>query len=229
MIVVSPKKLLRNRIRFEPLLITVACFLLPTSCSSNRTVASKTPATPKSARIGSKQQGIASWYGEPYHGKQAANGEIYNMDAFTAAHKTLPFETWVRVKNLSNKETTEVRITDRGPFVAGRIIDLSRASARQIEMVGPGTARVRMEVIKAPKQFKQHTLFAVQIAAVTNRTLANQIAKQADNFGATSIFEKPGSHPTVFRVLVGTEQEASATALLKRIRKDYKDAFLIKL
>ena len=239
MIVVSSKTFLRNRLRFMPLLISAGCFLSSTSCSSNRTVASKTPATPKPARIGSKQQGIASWYGEPYHGRQAANGEIYNMDALTAAHKTLPFETWVRVKNLSNKKTTEVRITDRGPFVAGRIIDLSRASAREIELVGPGTARVRLEVIKPPKQFAQHTfaqhtfpqqtMFSVQIAAVTDRGLANQIAKQAESFGETSVFEKPGSRPTVFRVLVGKEQEPKATALLRRIRKYYKDAFLIKL
>ena len=221
------------------LLITAACFLSSISCSSNRTVASKTPGAPKPARIGSKQQGIASWYGEPYHGRQAANGEIYNMDALTAAHKTLPFETWVRVKNLSNKKTTEVRITDRGPFVAGRIIDLSRASAREIEMIGPGIASVRVEVIKPPKQFaqqtfsqhtlSQHTMFSVQIAAVTDRALANQIAKQAESFGATSVFEKPGSQPNVFRVLVGKEQKPKAMALLKRIRRDYKDAFLIKL
>ena len=166
------------------------------------------------------------------------------MDALTAAHKTLPFETWVRVKNLSNKKTTEVRITDRGPFVAGRIIDLSRASAREIEMIGPGLASVRLEVIKPPKQFaqqtfsqqtlsqqtlSQHTMFSVQIAAVTDRALANQIAKQAESFGATSVFEKPGSQPNVFRVLVGKEQKPKAMALLKRIRRDYKDAFLIKL
>ena len=151
------------------------------------------------------------------------------MDALTAAHKTLPFETWVRVKNLSNKKTAEVRITDRGPFVAGRIIDLSRASAREIELVDPGTARVRLEVIKAPKQFIQHAWFAVQIAAVTDRALANQIAKQAENFGTTSIVEKPGSRPVVLRVLVGKEQESKAAALLKKIRRDYRDAFLIKL
>lgn len=229
MIVVRSKNILRSRMRFMLLLIIAGCFLSSISCSSNRTVASKTPATPKPVRIGSKQQGIASWYGEPYHGRQAANGEIYNMDALTAAHKTLPFETWVRVKNLSNKKTTEVRITDRGPFVAGRIIDLSRASAREIELVVPGTARVRLEVIKPPKQFAQQPIFAVQIAAVNDRGLANQIAKKAESFGATSVLEKPGSQPKVFRVLVGKEQESKATALLKRMRREYKDAFLIKL
>jgi rare lipoprotein A len=74
------------------------------------------------------------------------------MNAFTAAHQFLPFETWVRVKNLSNKKTAEVRITDRGPFVGGRILDLSRAAARQIDLIGPGTAKVRIEVIHSPRR-----------------------------------------------------------------------------
>ena len=138
-----------------------------TSCASQRTTATKTTATPKAAGVGWKQQGIASWYGEPYHGRRAANGEIYNMDAMTAAHKTLPFETWVRVRNLSNRSTTEVRITDRGPFVEGRIIDLSRAAAREIDIVRPGTARVRIEVIRAPKR------------AALNKELARKRAEQA--------------------------------------------------
>ena len=77
------------------------------------------------------------------------------MEKMTAAHKTLPFETWVRVKNLSNKKTCEVRITDRGPFVAGRIIDLSHAAAQAIDLIGPGTAKVKLTVIKPPKKVKR--------------------------------------------------------------------------
>jgi rare lipoprotein A len=101
--------------------------------------------------IGHTENGIASWYGNPYHGRQAANGETYDMEKMTAAHRTMPFNTWVRVYDLDNGKTTEVRITDRGPFVGGRIIDLSRAAARQLEMIGPGTARVRLEVIRPPE------------------------------------------------------------------------------
>ena len=103
------------------ILFVAACFLALSSCATRKIVPPKTASTPKPARIGMKQVGIASWYGDPYHGRKAANGEIYDMNTFTAAHKSLPFETWVRVKNLSNNKTTEVRITDRGPFVAGRI------------------------------------------------------------------------------------------------------------
>ncbi len=91
--------------------------------------------------MGSTEIGIASWYGHPYHGRQAANGEIYDMEKLTAAHRTLPFDTWVRVENISNGKTVEVRITDRGPFVGDRIIDLSHAAAREIEMIGPGRCK----------------------------------------------------------------------------------------
>ncbi len=137
------------------ILFVAACFLALSSCATRKIVPPKTASTPKPARIGMKQVGIASWYGDPYHGRKAANGEIYDMNTFTAAHKSLPFETWVRVKNLSNNKTTEVRITDRGPFVAGRIIDLSRASATQIELIRPGTAKVRIQVIRAPRQSRK--------------------------------------------------------------------------
>src|SRR5438270_4761933 len=89
---------------------------------------------PTAARLGSTETGIASWYGYPYHGRRAANGEIYDMEKMTAAHRTLPFGTWVRVKNLENDKTVDVRITDRGPFVRGRILDLSHAAADSIEM-----------------------------------------------------------------------------------------------
>ena len=93
---------------------------------------------------GFRQQGLASWYGRDFHGKKTSNGEIYNMYAMTAAHKTLPLGTYVRVKNLENNRSIEVRINDRGPFVRGRIIDLSYAAARKVGIVGPGTARVEV-------------------------------------------------------------------------------------
>ena len=90
------------------------------------------------------QKGIASWYGKDFHGKKTSNGEIYNMYSKTAAHKTLPFGTYVRVENLSNRKEVIVRINDRGPFVTGRIIDLSYGAGRQIGLVGPGVAKVRL-------------------------------------------------------------------------------------
>src|SRR5919112_4718985 len=80
--------------------------------------------TAKPPRIGASETGVASWYGHPYHGRRAANGEIYDMEKLTAAHRTLPFDTWVRVLNLTNNKTVDVRIQDRGPFVNNRVIDL---------------------------------------------------------------------------------------------------------
>ena len=99
------------------------------------------------ANIGDKFDGIASWYGPDFHSKKTSNGEIYDMYDMTAAHKTLPMNTVVRVDNLDNGKSIIVRINDRGPFVRGRIIDLSNKAAREIEMVGKGTANVKLTVL----------------------------------------------------------------------------------
>ena len=110
----------------------------------------KRPHIARPVSFGHTETGIASWYGVPYHGRQAANGELYDMNHLTAAHRTLPFGTWVEVANLANAKRVTVRIIDRGPFVHARVIDLSRAAAKQIDMIGSGTARVRLKVVRAP-------------------------------------------------------------------------------
>jgi rare lipoprotein A len=94
------------------------------------------------------EHGIASWYGGQYNGKRTASGERYNQKDFTAAHKTLPFGTIVRVTNLQNRLSVIVEITDRGPFMPGRVIDLSQAAAMQIQLIGPGTAPVEIQVLR---------------------------------------------------------------------------------
>jgi rare lipoprotein A (peptidoglycan hydrolase) len=93
------------------------------------------------------QEGLASWYGPGFHGKRTASGEVYDKEAFTAAHKSLPFGTYIRVRSLDTGAGVVVRINDRGPFVEGRIIDLSEAAARMLGMIQSGTARVSIEVI----------------------------------------------------------------------------------
>jgi rare lipoprotein A len=105
---------------------------------------------PAPAVVGASEEGVASWYGNPYHGRRTSNGEIYNMEEMTAAHPRLPFDTWVRVTLLSTGRSVDVRINDRGPFLKDRIIDLSRAAAREIGLLGPGTAAVRVNVIAPP-------------------------------------------------------------------------------
>jgi len=129
----------------------ILCGILAAGAGCARKSKAPLPAaSARPAKIGSAETGIASWYGHPYHGRRAASGEIYDMEQFTAAHRTLPFGTWLQVTNLQNRKVVDVRINDRGPFVGGRIIDLSLAAARVIDMVGPGTARVQLKVIAPP-------------------------------------------------------------------------------
>ena len=97
--------------------------------------------------VGIKDRGVASWYGEQFHGRQAANGEIFDMEALTAAHRTMPLGSIVRVVNLANGKYLHVRITDRGPYVNGRILDLSRAAAVQLGMAREGTTHVQVEIV----------------------------------------------------------------------------------
>jgi rare lipoprotein A len=97
--------------------------------------------------VGIKDRGVASWYGEYFHGRQAANGEIFDMDALTAAHRTMPLGSIVRVVNLTNGKYLHVRITDRGPYVNGRILDLSRAAAVRLGMEQDGTTHVQIEIV----------------------------------------------------------------------------------
>jgi rare lipoprotein A len=180
----------------------------------------RAPHNPVVVHPGDTEEGLASWYGRPYHGRAAANGEIYDMEKMTAAHRTLPFNTWVRVYDLDNNRTTEVRITDRGPFVGGRIIDLSHAAARELEMIGPGTARVRVEVISAPPNAVPG-LFAVQVGAFRDRANAERLRSQMEaRYGSARLLQR-AENPAVWRVLVGAEtSEDGANRLAERIRQD---------
>jgi rare lipoprotein A len=136
--------------RRQALALGALALLAPAACRKKRKSA-QTPHAPTPARprpkIGWTETGVASWYGIPYHGRQAANGEIYNMNELTAAHRTLPFGAIVKVTSLVSSASVTVRITDRGPFVDDRIIDLSRQAARQIDMIGPGIMKVRLQVV----------------------------------------------------------------------------------
>ena len=128
-------------------LLLVALATLPfLSTAACRTVAPAPPEHPGSGRV--VDRGVASWYGKPFHGRRTASGAVYDMHGLTAAHKELAFGTVVEVTNLDNGRRTVVTITDRGPFVRGRVIDLSYAAAREIEMVGPGTARVELRLVR---------------------------------------------------------------------------------
>jgi rare lipoprotein A len=133
-------------------------------------------STPLPAPVGYTEEGNASWYGVPFDGRRASNGEIYDMHKLTAAHRTLPFETMVRVTNLTNGKSTTVRVTDRGPFVENRIIDLSLAAAHEIESVGPGIVPVRLEVLGNVDPTAG--FFTVQVGAFRDRANAERLRER---------------------------------------------------
>ncbi len=134
--------------------------------------------------VGYTEEGSASWYGKPYHGRPAADGEIYNMETLVAAHRLLPFNTWLKVTNLANNKSVSVRIIDRGPFVEGRIIDLSKAAARQIDLLGPGIGHVRLEVIGAPVDVPLNDFYAVQVGAFSVAANAERVASSMHSASA---------------------------------------------
>jgi rare lipoprotein A len=159
---------------------------------------SKTPPAP----AGYSEEGNASWYGFPFNGRRASNGEIYDMNKLTAAHRTLPFETIVRVTNLNNGKTTTVRITDRGPFVDNRIIDLSQAAAREIESIGPGVVPVRLEVLGNVDV--SAGFFTVQVGAFRERANAERLRERLTaSYSPIFIQQIEAAQNSFYRVRVG--------------------------
>jgi rare lipoprotein A len=181
-------------------------------------------------KAGYVEEGVASWYGVPYHGRPAADGEIYDMETLVAAHRVMPFNTWVRVTNLANGKTVNVRIIDRGPFVAGRFLDLSKAAARQIDLIGPGPGRVRMEVISAPSDIPSNDFYGVQVGAFSVYANAERTrAAYAERFGTAQLAVKQGTIP-LWRVLVGKEKSIQrAQQVADQLRVKDKNVFVVRL
>jgi peptidoglycan lytic transglycosylase len=176
------------------------------------------------------EQGVASWYGVPFHGHRTSNGEIYDMYQFTAAHRTLPFDSLVRVTNLRNGKRTEVRINDRGPFVANRIIDLSLAAARALDMVGTGTAPVKIELLSGPSP--QAGFFAVQVGAFSLRENAERLrARLLARYGAIAIEQYDSATGILFRVRVGRlpNEEAARQMAEQLLVSDQLPGFVVRL
>jgi rare lipoprotein A len=130
------------------------------------------PAVPEPVFV---ETGIASWYGPPYHNRRASNGEIYNMNALTAAHRTLPLGSTVRVTNLKTDHSVVVRITDRGPFIPGRIIDLSLAAAKAVDVWRAGLAQVKVELLSTPVPVDEGGRWAVQIGGFDDEEAAAEL------------------------------------------------------
>jgi rare lipoprotein A len=187
------------------------------------------PASERQPAIpgGYVEEGVASWYGVPFNGRRTSNGEIYDMHTFTAAHRTLPFNCMVRVTNLDNGKQTEVRINDRGPFVANRVIDLSLAAAQAIEMWGPGTAHVRLEILSGPNPTKG--FFGVQVGAFKVQENAEKFRAEMDAADPPATIQSyDAADGTYYRVRVGRlPSEEAAQKLADQLRADGKKAALV--
>jgi len=226
-----------------------ACLLLASACGKKNKRVARVPSAPQPApaarssssksparqatqpvRTGYEEQGVASWYGIPYHGRRAADGEIYDMETLVAAHRTMPFNTWLKVTNVANEKVVNVRVIDRGPFVEGRIIDLSKAAARRIDLLGPGTGRVRLEVIAAPSEIPSDDFYAVQVGAFTIRENAERARlRYEQRYGFAQLSVRHGS-PTRWCVLVGKERSMEAARKLSTLLNvENKNVFIVRL
>jgi peptidoglycan lytic transglycosylase len=187
------------------------------------------------ARPGDEQLGLASWYGPPHHGRRTASGEIYDMYDLTAAHRTLPFGTRVLAVNRDTDGSVEVRINDRGPFVEGRIIDLSQAAARAIGGIGPGVIPVLVRVISVPDSAgaalppssTSGLAYAVQVGSFTDRSRAASLRDAIEReLGLSGVAVNEGvlGGETVYRVRIGSypDPEAARAAARRLAERGYR-------
>ena len=177
------------------------------------------------------ETGIASWYGAPYHNRRGSNGEIYDMNAMTAAHRTLPLGSIVRVTNLESGKSAVVRITDRGPFIEGRIIDLSQAAAKQIGLVKKGTGKIRVEVLKTPEPIESGGRWAVQLGGFERENRAREIADHLSHryhSARVLTFSSPTGNWWV-RVRVKDDLRARAEEITRDTKTSEGGVFLVRL
>ena len=186
---------------------------------------------PRDTKPISTETGMASWYGPPYHNRKGSNGEVYNMHAMTAAHRTLPLGSIVRVTNVKTGRSAVVRITDRGPFIEGRVLDLSLAAAKAVDVWQPGIARVRLDVLKMPSPRQIGGKWAVQIGAFEHEKAANQIADRLTRRYRTAKvlrFASPVGDWWV-RVRVLNDDRTRAEAIVKETETPEGTVFLVRL
>jgi len=199
------------------LVVSTGCLHRHRTARAAAGTSSPGPSTP--VPIVQGERGIASWYGHPYHGRPTASGEIYNMYDMTAAHRTLPFGTRVTVHDLENGRDVTVRINDRGPFVEGRIIDLSYAAAQAMHM--PGIAQVSLEILGLSEAAAVPGVFAVQVGAFRDPANAQRLKARIEaQFGPVIIQNFDRGDGLFYRVRVGHESsEDAARSLAESLRK----------
>jgi rare lipoprotein A len=177
------------------------------------------------------EEGTSSWYGPGFHGKKTSNGEPYNMEWYTAAHKNLPLPSFLKVTNLSNNKSVIVRVNDRGPFHGNRILDLSKGAARAIGVIGPGTAKVRVELIKMASNKKQTSIAVmngfkpyIQVFVTEDKDKAINIKNQVFSNTSKQAFLEPQNG--VYRIKIGPLTPKEANSVLKNVQNiGYTNAF----
>ena len=229
-------------------LILVAALVLvvgATGCGKKRSAGKRAPRLPSPVAVqpGDFEYGYASWYGHPYHGRRTSSGETYDMHKLTAAHRTLPFGTEVEVTNRENERKVQVRINDRGPFVDGRIIDLSLKAAKAIRLVGPGTALVRVKILRVPGNGATSSAgggggagtrngrYTVQVGAFADKRNADRLrARLARSYPQYPVLLNPTPSGHRYRVWVGNEPSEQRAALIAgRLRQDRLSVFVVRL
>jgi len=167
-------------------------------------------------RVGTVETGTASWYGEDFHGKPTASGQIYDMYGISAAHKTIPLGSQVRVTNLANGKQVIAPIMDRGPFVGDRVIDLSYGAAQRLEMIEVGLAKVRIEVLEIPRSYRGGR-YTLQFGAFAERDNARKLADKLESKGYRPDIEETNVHgDTLYRVRLGLFNSIEGAQSLER-------------
>jgi len=176
------------------------------------------------------EMGLASWYGPPYHNRRGANGEIYDMNGMTAAHRTLPLNSIVRVTNVRTGNSAIVRITDRGPFIGERMLDLSLAAAKAVDVWAPGTAWVKMDVLESPEPLDTGGKWAVQIGAFDTLQAATKMKESLINrYHPARVLEFSGPTGEWVRVRVQNDDRELAEQISRSISTAQGGVFLVRL
>jgi rare lipoprotein A len=176
------------------------------------------------------EEGVATWYTAPYKGRKAANGQVFNDHALTAAHRTLPMGSLIVVTNLKTGQSSAMRITDRGPFVEGRLIDLTIASAKATGVYLAGTVRVRVDVYRTPKPINTGGRWCVQIGAFSSQRKANKFKAQLERkYHGTNVIEFSGEDSYWVRIRPEGDDRKQAERIARNLRPAEGEAFLTRL
>jgi rare lipoprotein A len=248
-----------NALRVRSLMVVLSTALILTACSGKKPAtapdggkvkASQRPYTvmgkryePLKTHVGFTQEGIASWYGKDFHGKKTSNGEVYDMHAMTAAHKTLPLGVFVKVRNKENGHEAVVRVNDRGPFVKNRIIDLSYSAAKKLGVDAKGTAPVRIEALgyrvtgasgdsyKAPENYDSGN-YSVQVGAFKDQQNAKRLSEEMKKLhGYSEVKAAAVNGEQFYRVQAGvyTSLQAAEEAEQRFADQGYPGSFVVSL